>query len=348
MLVLLVGSIVVSAILDLDSHGVAVLGKLPSALPDPAVPDVGWNDLVDLLPAAAGMLILSAEAAGVSRALASTEGYRVDVNRDLVALGGSNLLAGFSSGFVQSGGASQTMAGERAGGRTQLSSLVAAGIVLLTGAFLTSLFKQLPEATLAAIVVVAISGFFRVRELERFGRIRRSAFVLSLIALVGVLVLGVLPGLLVAVVLSLILLIKRLSRPPVVVLARDPETGAWGRAERHPGWAQEPSRLVIRSEGAAVLCQLDRGEGARPRAGPESQRPAGGRARPLGEPRARRRDGGHARRARGQPRRHPSRTEPRRCPHRGRQDVTARRPRRPRTNRVDARRRDGAGSQRAA
>jgi SulP family sulfate permease len=98
-------------------------------------------------------------------------------------------------------------------------------------------------------VIVAISGFFRVGELERFGRIRRSALLLALIALVGVLVLGVLPGLLVAVVLSLILLIKRLSRPPVVVLARDPDTGAWGRAERHPAWTREPGQLVVRSEG---------------------------------------------------------------------------------------------------
>ena len=175
MLVVLAGSIVVSALLDLQSHGVAVVGSLPSALPDPSVPDVGWDDLVDLLPAALGMLILSAEAAGVSRAIAGTDGYRVDVNRDLVALGGSNLLAGLSGGFVQSGGASQTLAGERAGGKTQLSSLITAGIVLLTGAFLTSLFKDLPEAALAAIVVVAISGFFRIDELARFRRVSSAA-----------------------------------------------------------------------------------------------------------------------------------------------------------------------------
>ena len=249
MLIVLVGSIVLSALLDFGSHDVAIVGDLPNALPDPSIPDVGWSDLVDLLPAAAGMLILSAEAAGVSRAIATAQGYRVDVNRDLVALGGSNLLAGLSSGFVQSGGASQTLAGEEAGGKTQLSSIVAAGLVLLTGAFLTGLFHDLPEATLAAIVIVAIAGFFRVHELERFRHVRSSAFVLALVALFGVLLLGVLPGLLVAVVLSLILLIKRLSRPPVVVLARDPQTGAWGRAQRHPDWSQQPGLLVVATEG---------------------------------------------------------------------------------------------------
>ena len=249
MLVVLAGSIVVSAILDLSSHGVLVVGELPAALPDLSVPDVGWSDLGNLLPAALGMLILSAEAAGVSRAIASAQGDRVDVNRDLVALGGSNLLAGLSSGFVQSGGASQTMAGERAGGKTQLSSLVAAGVVLVTGAFLTSLFEDLPQATLAAIVVVAIAGFFRVDELRRFWRVRPPAFALALVALVGVLVFGVLPGLLVAVLLSLVLLIRRLSRPPVVLLVRASRTGNWGRAERHPDGELPEGVLAAGVEG---------------------------------------------------------------------------------------------------
>ncbi len=141
--------------------------------------------------------------------------YAVNVNRDLVAFGGSNLLAGLSSGFVQSGGASQTMAAQRAGGRTPFTSLVAAALILLTGAFLAFLFEDLPQATLGAIVVVAIAGFFRVDELRRFARLRTSALVLALVALVGVLVFGVLPGLLLAAGISLGLVVQRLSRPPV-------------------------------------------------------------------------------------------------------------------------------------
>lgn len=249
MLIVLVGAIVVSAVGDLSSHGVAVVGELPSALPDPAWPDVGWDDLSALLPAAVGMLILSAEAAGVSRAIASAAGYRVDVNRDLVALGGSNLAAGLTSGFVQSGGASQTMAGERAGGKSQLSSIVAAGVVLLTGAFLTFLFEDLPEAALAAIVVVAISGFFRVGELRRFWRLRHDSFALAAIALVGVLVFGVLPGLLLAVGLSLLLLIKRLSRPPIVVLVRATDADRWRAAPPGADRAPGSELLVARVEG---------------------------------------------------------------------------------------------------
>jgi SulP family sulfate permease len=248
-LIVLVGAIVVSAAFDLATRGVDVVGELPDAAPDFAVPDVSWGDLIDLLPAALGLMIMTAEAVSVARAIAASQGYAVDVNRDLVAFGGSNLFAGFSSGFVQSGGASQTMAAERAGGRTQLLSLVAAGLILLTGLFLASLFEDLPQATLAAIWIVAIASFYRVDELRRFARLRRSAVVLALVALVGVLVLGVLPGLLLAVALSLVQLMQRLSTPPVTPLARNPATGAWGSKARHPDWEAAPDVLMVAVEG---------------------------------------------------------------------------------------------------
>jgi high affinity sulfate transporter 1 len=248
-LIVLVGSIVVSSLLDLSSHGVDVVGELPDAAPDLAVPDVGWGDLADLFPAALGMMVLTAEAAAVSRSIASAQGYAVDVNRDIAALGGSNLLAGISSGFVQSGGASQTLAGERAGGKTQLVSIVAAGLTLLTGLFLAFLFEDLPQATLAAIVIVAISGFFRVDELRRFALLRRSAIVLALVALFGVLVFGVLPGLLIAVALSLVEIMQRLSQPPVAFLVRDPASGGWGNRDRRPGWEHAAGALVMGTEG---------------------------------------------------------------------------------------------------
>jgi high affinity sulfate transporter 1 len=248
-LIVLAGAIAVSAALDLAGRGVDVVGELPDAAPDLAVPDVSWGDLVDLLPAALGVMVISAEAVSVSRAIASAQGYNVDVNRDLVAFGGSNALAGFSSGFVQSGGVSQTMAAERAGGKTQLLSIVAAGLILLTGLFLAPLFEDLPQATLAAIVIVAISSFFRVDELRRFAHLRRSAVTLALVALGGVLVLGVLRGLLLAVGLSLVELMQRLSAPPVTVLARSPTEAVWGSRERHPDWAQARGVVVVGIEG---------------------------------------------------------------------------------------------------
>jgi sulfate permease, SulP family len=248
-LVVLAASIAVSALLDLPSRGVDVVGDLPSAVPDPSIPDLSWDDVVDLVPAALGVMIVTAEAVGVGRTLASAAGYRVDANRDLVAFGGSNLLAGLSGGFVQSGGASQTMAAERAGAKSQVTSLVAAGLVLLTGAFLAPLFKDLPQATLAAIVVVAIAGFWRVDELRRFAHVRPSALAMALVALAGVLLFGVLPGLLIAAGLSLVVVVQRLSRPSVGELARDPATAVWARLDRHPDWQTTPGILVARVDG---------------------------------------------------------------------------------------------------
>jgi SulP family sulfate permease len=248
-LLVLAGGILVSALLDLSAHGVAVVGNIPNALPDPAIPDVSADDVLALITPAFGVMFLSAEGIGVARALAVKHGYPLDLNRDLRAFGASNLLSGLSSGFVQAGGASQTAAADGAGARTQLAGLIAAGLVLLTGAFLAPLFKDLPEATLGAIVIVAVSGFFRVAELRRFAYVRRSAIVTALMALVGVLALGVLQGLVVAAGLSLVYVVERLSRPSVGALARNPATGVWGRVDRHEGWQEPGSALVARSDG---------------------------------------------------------------------------------------------------
>ena len=248
-LLVLVLAIAVSALANLPAHGVDVVGEIPDALPDPAIPDVALDDLVQLIVPALGVLVLTAEAVGVARALATHHGYEVDPNRDLVGMGAANALAGLSSGFVQSGGASQTAAADGAGGRSQLASLVAAGLILLTGAFLAPLFTDLPQATLAAIVIVAIAGFFDVAELRRFVLVRRSAIVFAVLALAGVLTLGVLQGLVITAGLTLVYLVARLSRPDVGALARDPATGAWGRIDRHADWSAPPGVLVVRSDG---------------------------------------------------------------------------------------------------
>ncbi len=248
-LVVLVLAIALSALLGLEDDGVDVVGHIPEALPDPAIPHISADDFLQLIAPALGVLVLTAEAVGVARGLAAKHDYRTDANRDLVAMGVSNALAGFSSGFVQSGGASQTAAADGAGGRSQLAGVAAAGLILLTGAFLAPLFADLPQATLAAIVIVAVWSFFDVAELRRFAYVRRSAVAFAGLALLGVLGLGVLQGLVVTAGLSLVYVVARLSRPSVGALARDPATGAWGRADRHPDWVTPAGVLVLRSDG---------------------------------------------------------------------------------------------------
>src|SRR4029077_14404988 len=122
-LVVLVLSIVMSWLLDLKAHGVDVVGTLPSALPDPSVPDLRDGDIAALIGTGFGVMFLSTEGIGVARGLATRDGYTVDASRERVAFGGANLLSGLSQGFVQSGGASQTAAADRAGGGAQARAL---------------------------------------------------------------------------------------------------------------------------------------------------------------------------------------------------------------------------------
>ncbi len=246
-LVVLVLSIALSALLDLAGHGVDVVGEIPDALPHAEIPEVAASDLVALVAPALGVLIVSAEAIGVARALAVKHGYRVEPNRDLKAIGASNLLAGLSSGFVQSGGASQTAAADGAGGRSQLATVIAAVLILLTGAFLAPLFEDLPQATLGAIVIVAVAGFYDVEELRRLARLRRSAVVFAVLALAGVLGLGVLQGLVVTAGLTLVYVLVHQCRRTVVRLERDPQGAGWRRGEGATGDA-----LVLRPEGSLL------------------------------------------------------------------------------------------------
>jgi SulP family sulfate permease len=241
-LLLLALSIALSALLNLDHHGVDVVGDIPNALPDPAVPGVSAHDITALIAPALGVLVLSAEAVGVARQLAIKHDYAVDANRDLMAMGAGNVVAGFCSGFVQSGGASQTAAADGAGGRSQLATVICAGLLLLTGAFLAPLFEHLPQATLAAIVIVAVSSFLDARELRRIGRIRRSAIVFAGIALAGVLALGVLQGLVVTAGLSLVYVIQRLARPTV---------------RRAQGHQQDEKVLLMRCDGPLLYPNAD-------------------------------------------------------------------------------------------
>lgn len=248
-LVALVAGIAVSAALDLSAHGIAVVGTVPAALPRVALPDVSLHDLAKLLPSAAGIALVGyAESITVARQSAAARGLQVDPERELLALGAANVGAGLGQGLVQAGGASQSATGERAGGRTQLMGLVCAAVVVLTGALLAPLFKTLPLATLGAIVIVAITGFFAVGELRRFARVRLRAIGLALAALVGVLVAGILPGLAIAVALALATTVQRLSRPRVTVLARDPDSGDVGAISEHPDWVTPPETLLARVE----------------------------------------------------------------------------------------------------
>ena len=209
-----VAGIAVVALFGLADRGVEVIGRVEGAVPALVLPAVGWHDLVALLPGALAIAVIGcAESATVAESLADEHGYSVRPDRELVAIGGANVLAGLFQGFITGGGASQSAANDRAGAQTQLVSLLVSGLTVLTAVALLPLFRDLPQAVLGAIVIGAVAGFLNLPALRRIARLRRDSFALAMVALAGVLVFGVLGGLLLAVVISILLLLDHESRP---------------------------------------------------------------------------------------------------------------------------------------
>lgn len=257
-LLALVFGILASTLLDLESAGVEVVGDIPAGLAAPSIPDVALSDLLVLLPGAFGIALVSfAEAVGPARTFARKHGYQIDPDKELIGLGAANLGAGLFQGFPIGSSLSKSAANEAAGARSQMSLMVAAAATVLVALFLTPLFRSLPEATLGAIVVVAISGMMRVKEMRRLLHVRRRDFVFALVALLGVLVLDVLPGLLCAVILSLAMLVYRESRPALSVLGRAPGSDELVDVAREPGSSRVPGLLVVRPDEELFFANAD-------------------------------------------------------------------------------------------
>ena len=249
-LVALVGGIVVSAMLDLQSQGVAVVGEIQTGIPLPSLPGVGLRDIGFLATGAVGIVFLAlAESLGAGRSFASRHGYELDPDQELVALGASNVATGIFGGFVVDASLSQSATAEGAGARTQLASLVTAGLVLGTALVLAPLFEALPKAVLAAIVIAAVAGLFDQAELRRYWALRRTDFVLAMTALVGVIATSALVGMVIAVMLSLGVILYQASRPYMARLGRLPgEPPSFGDLLRHPRAREVPGVLVLRPD----------------------------------------------------------------------------------------------------
>ena len=220
-LVVLIGSIAVSVAFGLGAQGVKVVGDLPAGLAGPSLPGVGWEALPQLLVGAIAIaLVAFAEAIGPANEFAREHGGKIDPNRELIAIGAANTGAGLFSGFPIGSSLSKSAANDRAGAKTPASLVTAAAATALVALFLTPLFEPLPEATLGAIVVVAVAGMMKVAKMRQLWRLRRAEFWLASIALVGVLVLPTLPALGIAVIVSLGMLVWRASQSRLTFLGR--------------------------------------------------------------------------------------------------------------------------------
>ncbi|MEE2056764.1 SulP family inorganic anion transporter [Rhodococcus artemisiae] len=260
------------AVFGLDDKGVAIVGHIDSGLPTLGIPDgLGFHDYTDLLGPAVGVLLIGfAEGLGAAKTYAVKHGYTVDPNRELLGLGAANLGSGFSSGMVVNGSLSKTAVNGGAGARTQVSGLVVAALVVLTLLFLTGLFEQLPDAALAAIVIAAVVelvDFTALRRLYRvwtdrlgsiYGVAAREDFAAAIAAMLGVLLFDTLPGLVIGIGVSMLLLLYRSSRPHVASLVR--EGDRWVDVTTHPSSDHAAGRtdvLVVRVESGLYFANSD-------------------------------------------------------------------------------------------
>lgn len=246
-------SITVMSLVPLEAMGVKTVGAIPSGLPLPGWPDVRLRDTDGLLGLALACFLLSyIESISVGRTFGLKHRCRVDPNQELLAVGAANFAAGVASGYPLAGGMSQSAVNEKAGACSPLALVFASaaiGVVLL---FLTGLMSGLPQPVLAAVVLMAVRDLIRLKELRHYLRVSRLEFHVAMAAVAGVLLFGILKGILLAAIFSILLLLKQASRPRLAVLGRLPGTDRFGEISRYPEAEQVPGVLALRVEAALL------------------------------------------------------------------------------------------------
>jgi SulP family sulfate permease len=253
------------ALLDLQALGVEAIGDIPQGLPAFVAPDFSRVDL--LWPAALGIALMSfTETIAAGRAFARSDEPTLQANRELLATGVANACGAVLGAMPSGGGTSQTAVNRSAGARSQVSTVVTAAATLVTMLLLARAMGMMPHATLAAIVIVYSIGLIRPDEFRAIVEIRRTEFVWALVALAGVVLLGTLKGILVAIIVSLGALLQQTANPPVYVLARKRGTNVFRPLSAdHPEDETYPGLLMLRLEGRVFFANAERiGEKMRP------------------------------------------------------------------------------------
>jgi high affinity sulfate transporter 1 len=246
-------SILTMSLTSLGRTGIAVVGAIPSGLPTFGVADLRPRDVDGLLPLALGCLLLAyVEGVSAARTFATKHGYALDVRQELLGLGAANLLAALGGGYPVAGGLSQTAVNEKAGARTPLALVFASLALAVSLLFLTGAVQELPRAVLAAIVLVAVKGLIDVRGIAELRRLSRFEFRVAMIALAGVLFFGILKGVLLASIASLVMLIGSVADPHVAFLGRVPGTRRFSDLARNPDNERVPDVLLFRIESSLI------------------------------------------------------------------------------------------------
>ncbi len=242
-LVVVLGSILLMNVSNLEDRGVHVAGDIPTGFPAMAWPaGISGGDILSLYPLALAIaLVAYVEGIAMARSFATQNGYRINPDQELIAVGGGNVAAGLFQGFVVDGSISRSSVNANAGARTQVAGLVTALVVTITVVALAFIFEKLPEAVLAAIIITAVMHMLDVAQLKRIRSINPTEAWMYVITLVGVVTVGIAEGIVIAGVLSLLLLVWRVTNPHVAILGRLPDgesfrdVEVWDESETYPG-----------------------------------------------------------------------------------------------------------------
>jgi high affinity sulfate transporter 1 len=257
-LVVVLLSIALMSLTGLAAAGVKVVGDIGGGIAVIDLSQVTLPDLRAVLPIAIACFLLAyVESISVVRSFALKHGYETDADREMLALGAANLVAGLGQGFPVGGGMSQSAVNEKGGAQTPASLLVASLVIAAVVLFLTGLFRNLPAPILAAVVLMAIKGLVDIGELRHLYRVSRLEFYVAIVAVVGVLLFGILNGVLLAAIAAIILLVRRAARPYTAELGRAPGTNVFSDIARNPGHERVPGALIARTEGVLLYFNVE-------------------------------------------------------------------------------------------
>lgn len=256
-IVVFAAALIVGRVFDLRSAGISVIGTVDVSVPVPVPPELSLADMGRLVIAALGLaMLIFPEGILLSRAMATRHGYEVRPNQELVALGLANLAAGLLRTFAVGGSQSRTLLNSGTGGRTQMVSLIAAGLVVLFVVVLGSWIATLPNVAIAAILIFTAVTLIDVGELRRLHRLHPQSALIALVTSIGVVALGVLPGILVGVVLSLLKVLSQISRPQDALLGRVPGSSRLHDVGDDTAARTIPGLVVYRFYGPLVFANI--------------------------------------------------------------------------------------------
>jgi high affinity sulfate transporter 1 len=251
-------SIVAASVLGLPALGVAITGEIPAGLPTLQLPALRLRDVEGIVPLAAGCLLLAyIESISAARTFAAKHGYALDPRQEFLGIGAANLATALGQGYPVAGGLSQSAVNDKAGARAPLALVFASMALAFCLLFLTGLLENLPKAVLAAVVLTAVYGLLDFPALRRMWRVSRLDFYAAAVALGAVLLLGILEGILIAALASIVMLLARVSRPHVAFLGRVPGTSSYSDLARHPENETLAGVIAFRPEASLIYVNAD-------------------------------------------------------------------------------------------